>query len=66
MASEGPNVGVVVVGESACFAFVGEYGEPGFVALGCDLGDYFFIDSGVRVSAHVIVVGNEGVLWAWL
>ena len=45
------------------------YGEPGsrtFVALACDLGDYFFIDSGVNVSAHVVVAGDEGVLGAWL
>ena len=45
------------------------YGEPGsrsFVALTSDLGDYFFIDSGVSVSAHVVVSGNESVIGAWL
>ena len=69
MASEGPTIGVVVVGEGTGVAFVGMYGEPGsrtFVALACDLGDYFFIDSRVRVSAHVVVAGDEGVLRAWL
>ena len=36
------------------------------MALTGDLGDYFFIDSGVSVSAHVVVSGNESVIGAWL